>query len=219
MKCPHCLTAFHDISQQHVIGEDSTSHWTLYKRTCPTCAKFILTLKEGHDKFIVGGVAAYADSRVHFVYPTSMSRTALPPAVPAEFASDYKEACETLSVSPKASAALSRRCLQHILREKAGIKKGSLAEEIQQVIDSGQVPGHVSDSLDAVRHIGNFAAHPTKSKATGEILEVEAGEAEWNLDVIEALYEFYFIQPAIQQQKKEALNKKLAEAGKPLLGQ
>jgi hypothetical protein len=35
------------------------------------------------------------------------------------------------------------------------------------------------ESIDAVRNIGNFAAHPQKSTATGEILEVEFGESEW----------------------------------------
>jgi hypothetical protein len=103
----------------------------------------------------------------------------------------FTEACLTLTDSPKASAALSRRCLQHILREKAQVKPGNLAEEIQQVIDAAKVPSHISDSLDAVRNIGNFAAHPIKSKASGEIIDVEPGEAEWNLDVLEALFDFY----------------------------
>ncbi|MGA9972020.1 MAG: hypothetical protein WA757_14400 [Candidatus Acidiferrales bacterium] len=64
--------------------------------------------------------------------------------------------------------------------------------------------------------IGNFAAHPIKSKQTGEIVAVEPGEAEWNLDVLESLFDFYF-QPAILKEKKDALNKRLAEAGKPPL--
>ncbi len=39
--------------------------------------------------------------------------------------------------------------------------------------------------IDAVRVIGNFAAHPIKSKSTGEIVDVEPGEAEWNLNTLE----------------------------------
>jgi len=46
---------------------------------------------------------------------------------------------------------------------------------------------------------------------------VEAGEAEWNLDTLEGLFDFYFVQPAVLQAKKEALNKKLSGAGKPTL--
>jgi hypothetical protein len=45
-------------------------------------------------------------------------------------------------------------------------------------------------------------------------LPVELGEANWNLDVIEALFDFYFVQLAIIKKKKATLNKKLKEVGK-----
>lgn len=98
---------------------------------------------------------------------------------------------------------------------KSRCKKRDLANEIQQTIDSKSLPSHLSESIDAIRNIGNFAAHPLKSTSTGEIIDVEVGEAEWLLDVIEALFDFYFVQPAILKAKREALNKKLAEIGKP----
>jgi len=105
--------------------------------------------------------------------------------------------------------------MQHILREKLGATKSDLAREIQEVIDSRQLPTHVSDALDSVRNIGNFAAHPTKSKSTGEIVDVEPCEAEWNLDVIESLFDCCFVQPVLIAKKKEALNQKLKDIGKP----
>ena len=117
--------------------------------------------------------------------------------------------------SPKASAALSRRNLQAILRDKAGTKAKDLYDQIEEVIKSGTVPSHIAEELHAVRNIGNFAAHTIKSTNTGEILDVETGEAEWNLDVIESLFDFYFVQPAISAKRKSELNKKLKEAGKP----
>jgi hypothetical protein len=46
---------------------------------------------------------------------------------------------------------------------------------------------------------------------------VEPGEAEWNLDVLESLFDFYFVQPALHAKRKAALNPKLKEAGKPEL--
>lgn len=121
--------------------------------------------------------------------------------------------------SPKASAALGRRCLQHLLREKAGVRHPSLAQEIQDVIDSGNLPTHLTESIDAIRNIGNFAAHPMKSDTTGAILPVEPHEAEWTLDVLEALFDFYYVQPALLAKKREAMNAKLAEVGKPPLKQ
>jgi hypothetical protein len=79
------------------------------------------------------------------------------------------------------------------------------------------LPTHLVEIIDAVRNIGNFAAHPIKSKHTGEILPVEPEEAEWNLDVIEALFDFYYIQPALTAKKRAALDAKLKEAGKPAM--
>lgn len=66
-----------------------------------------------------------------------------------------------------------------------------------------------------MRNIGNFAAHPIKSTNTGEIIDVEPGEAEWLLDVLEGLFDFYFVQPAILKAKRDKLNQKLVDAGKP----
>jgi hypothetical protein len=65
-----------------------------------------------------------------------------------------------------------------------------------------------------VRNIGNFATHPLKSEKTGEILPVEPMEAEWNLDVLEALFDFYFVQPDVVRKKRAALDHKLKEAEK-----
>lgn len=215
MKCPHCLVSFHDNVQETPLGEDQTSHWTLLKNTCPACGKFIFLLGEKYNRSRVQNQNHYYNSRVLLCYPKGNSRTPLGPEVPAKFADDYREACVTLGDSPKASAALSRRCLQHLLREKSSVKPGNLINEIQQVIDSGKLPSHLTESLDAVRNIGNFAAHPTKSNSSGEIIEVEPGEAEWTLSVLESLFDFYFTQPDLLKKKKEALNKKLGEAGKP----
>ena len=215
MKCPHCTVTIHDNSAKSSIGDDSDGYWYYTCATCPECKRMILCLYGcDHDP------NQYSNVHRHTAYlfrPKVSGRAPVPPEVLDEFASDYKEACLVLADSPKASAALSRRCLQHILREKAGVKKGNLFDEIQEVINSGKLPSALADSLDTVRVIGNFATHPTKSKSSGEIVDVEPGEAEWNLDVIEALFDFYFVQPARIKAKRAALNKKLAKAGKPPL--
>jgi hypothetical protein len=131
------------------------------------------------------------------------------------YADDYREACLVLSDSPKASAALSRRCLQNLLREVEKVKPGNLADEIEQVIKGGKLPSFLVQSIDAIRNTGNFAAHPMKSQKSGEILPVEPGEAEWNLDVLESLFDFYFVQPKVIREKREVLDRKLEDAGKP----
>ena len=149
------------------------------------------------------------------VEPKVISRAPLPTEVPPRFANDYKEACLTIADSPKASAALSRRCLQNLLKEKAGTTRNNLAGQIDEVICSKQLPSYLSEALDAVRNIGNLAAHPIKNKSTGQIVEVEPGEAEWNLDTLEGLFDFYFVQPQILKRKRAKLNQKLKDTGKP----
>jgi hypothetical protein len=215
MKCPHCLVEVNPNFEQRYLGGDKETHWAVFFMNCPNsnCNKTIIDLASGQPSNYYN-VLEKVEWR-QTVRPFASSRPPVPPEVDVVFASDYNEACLILTLSPKASAALSRRCLQNILREKAGIKKGDLANEIQQIIDSKAVPSHLSESIDAIRNIGNFAAHPLKSTSTGEIVEVEVGEAEWLLDVIEALFDFYFVQPSILKTKREALNKKLSEIGKP----
>jgi Domain of unknown function (DUF4145) len=100
------------------------------------------------------------------------------------------------------------------LIEQRGVKQGNLINEIKEVVESGKLPADLAEALDAVRVIGNFAAHPIKSTNTGEIVDVEPGEAEWLLETLESLFEFYFVRPAVLQAKRDSLNAKLKEAGK-----
>lgn len=221
MICPHCLVGFHPSTEIIYLGSDKEGDWGIFKDLCPECEKIICILFRGNAIFEPDGefmdFKDYYDSTL--VYPRGSNRPPVPSEVPEKFAGDYKEACLILNDSPKASAALSRRCLQHLLREKAEVKPGNLVDEIEQVIKSGNLPSGLADAIDAIRNIGNFATHPIKSKSTGEIVPVEPGEAEWTLDVLESLFNFYFVQPEVLKRKREALNKKLKNAGKkPMKG-
>ena len=150
----------------------------------------------------------------YIFYPRGYVRP-VPPEVTGEYREDFEQASAVLLISPKASAALSRRCLQLLLRQKGGFHEKDLAPQIEAAINSGKLPSHLTEAIDGVRNIGNFAAHPVKSKVTGEIVNVEPGEAEWLLDTLEGLFDFYLVQPAALKAKRDALNAKLQEAGKP----
>jgi hypothetical protein len=222
MVCPHCRNNFH-YGQTHWsvgLGNDKDGGWVLSRAQCPSCNLFIMHL----ETLDIGGQApqgqvfAQHQNRIKksiLVRPKSASRAPVPNEVPGDIAQDYNEACLVFSDSPKASAALSRRCLQSLLRAAAGVKPGDLSDEIQQVIDGGKLPAGISDNIDAVRNIGNFAAHPIKSQSTGMVVPVEPHEAEWNLEVLESLFDHYYVQPARARAQREALNKKLQDAKKP----
>ena len=206
MKCPHCTIAFHDQEQQHHIENDSDGVWYVGYCRCSSCKKLVIRL---YSTDVHGfEISSY------LIRPKVAVRGPIPVEVPEKYAEDYTEACLVFADSAKASAAISRRCLQLLLRDEAKVTHGDLYSEIQELLDRETLPSHIAESLDAVRNIGNFAAHPIKSKSTGEIVPVELGEAEWNLDVLESLFDFYFVAPARTKARKDALNKKLADAGK-----
>ena len=76
------------------------------------------------------------------------------------------------------------------------------------------LPARLSDDLDSVRHVGNFAAHPIKDKETEAVADVEEGEAEWLLELLQDLLDAFFVAPAERKLRRAALNKKLESAGK-----
>lgn len=220
MKCPHCRVDFHENAVWVPLDEDEDGYWAVVKALCPACNRLVLRVGCGTVYRGPGGFRLTDVTSQYLFRPKTGSRAPCPQEVKAKsgsIAADYEEACLVLPDSPKASAALSRRCLQHVLREMAGTKSKDLFDQIQEVLDSGKLPSHIAESLDAVRAIGNFGAHPIKSKSSGEIVDVEPGEAEWNLEVLEGLFDFYYVQPAKTAARKAALNKKLADAGKPPL--
>lgn len=205
MKCPHCLEGIHYNPTYINITQDNIGMVQAEHLVCPACGKAVIHLKQMTGQ----GVQAWR----LLAYPKAIARSGVPTEVPQEFARAYKEACLVIADSENASAALSRRCLQHLLREQGKVKPQDLSREIDEAMP--KLPAHLADAIDAVRNIGNFAAHPLKSTNTGEVLDVEPGEAEWLLEVLEQLFDFYFVQPARLRARRDALNKKLAEVGKP----
>jgi hypothetical protein len=216
MKCPHCQTHFHDKPKSDLLAQDGSGVWGTLTRICPQCLKIVIEIVCA-EKYMGPGRGNYFHnvSQRFLGYPRAPNRPAPPPEVPRGFSDDYIEAALVLTDSPKASAALSRRCLQHILREKADVGPSSLAAEIDEILSRKMLPAHLAEAIDAIRNIGNFAAHPIKSTTSGEIVPVEPGEAEWNLDVLDGLFDFFFVQPKILKKRRAALDAKLSAAGKP----
>jgi hypothetical protein len=193
---------------------------------CPACSRLVISLMVYRldqaepmpvPTLIVGLVPA--PESIRLVYPRSAARPPIPKQVPDHIAEDYSEAALVLADSPKASAALSRRCLQTVLREKGNTKSKDLAPQIGEVLATHTLPSYIAEYLDAVRNIGNFGAHPLKSQSTGEIVAVEPGEAEWNLEVLDLLFDHYYVQPISAAARRAALDAKLKDFGKPPMKQ
>jgi hypothetical protein len=199
----------------------------IYYQICPSCKKYNIFGKfmPKEDRIANGyGGPLFEENpqnqeKVFMIYPRNKGHKPLSEYIPADYRKEIEEAYDVIADSAKASAALSRRLLQRFLRDVIRVKPGDLIEEIQQVLDSKKLPSYLEEEIDTVRNIGNFATHPTKAKYTGEIVDVEPGEAEGILSVLEGLCDFYFVSPAKSKKRKEELNNKLKKFGKPPLKQ
>jgi hypothetical protein len=220
MKCPHCGIHFHDNWNVEFFKrgngilqpscENISGYWIYRSAYCPNCRDVTIqmALSDGNQ-----------NPRTDWqqVYPIGANRGPVPSEVPQEIVQDYVEACNVLPISAKASAALSRRCLQNMLHA-GGYKAKDLAREIDLLLsepDPKKALTHkLRETVDAIRNFGNFSAHPIDDKTTLQVIDVEPHEAEWCLETIEELFEHLYVGPAAAKAKKAALNAKLAAAGK-----
>jgi hypothetical protein len=192
----------------HTVAESGSERIRTTFSECPNCRHIVVTLEELTPGFQGSGLIYE-----HTLWPLSSGRPPAPVEVPGSIADDYNEAALVFLFSPKASAALSRRCLQAVLLDKANVKAKDLSSQIAEVLPG--LPPHIAENLDMVRQVGSFADHPLKAKEPGLVVPVEPGEADWNLDVLEALFDFYYVRPSLEAGKRARLEAKLKQTGKP----
>jgi hypothetical protein len=132
--------------------------------------------------------------------PASQAKV-FPSYVPAVIMDDYEEACLIKDHSPKASATLSRRCLQGMIRDFWGIKKNRLVDEIEALKD--KVDELTWEAIDAVRKIGNIGAHMEKD--INLIIDVEPNEAALLIELIELLIKDWYITKYERQKRLESI--------------
>jgi hypothetical protein len=173
----------------------------------PECLEFTLQaeLREG-----AAGQAGYIYSgsqvfRQWSLIPESESKP-MPSYIPQPLISDYVEACLVRDLSPKASATLARRCLQGMIRDFFGVKKGRLVDEIEAI--RGSVDASTWSAIDAVRKIGNIGAHMEKD--INVIVEVDPGEAKLLINLIEMLFVEWYV---ARYEREERLRKLVEIAG------
>lgn len=153
---------------------------------CPKCNNFTIKAS-GNGEFTKG-----------LDVPLLPKSNALqfPEYVPASIRVDYEEACSIVFLSPKASATLSRRCLQSMIRDFWGIKKNTLFEEISAL--ESKVDKTQWDVLNVLRKLGNIGAHPEAD--VNLIIDIEPDDATKLLKVIELLIKQWYINRHDEQQ-------------------
>lgn len=216
MQCPYCKVGIRlDVksNQTFPAKRDSEFGYQLTFGSCPECEGFVALMHQGVHKFIDGESELVQITRTDRVYPMHIDRIS-DSRIPERYRKEYNEANSIMFASPKASATLSRRLLQQVIQQEYNIKRQNLEREIDEFIQLTEIPSHIRGAVDAIRHVGNFGAHANKYLNTGEIVDVEPGEADWLLEVLEEILISTFVSKQEEMERKEQLNEKLAALGK-----
>ena len=199
-KCKAELRPEHRTAQEITVRNPTPRVLKLVWTVCPNldCQEISLVLKiipvEGD---LANGQHVTTKPIHHWVLLPHAQGVALPSYIPDHLVNDYKEACAIKVLSPKASATLARRCLQGIIRKKWEVKPGRLVDELSQIKE--QIEPDLWDAIDAVRKVGNVAAHLAED--VNQIVEVHPKEAQLLIELIEILFKDWFIATAERQER------------------
>ncbi|WP_311238267.1 MULTISPECIES: DUF4145 domain-containing protein [unclassified Xanthomonas] len=128
--------------------------------------------------------------------PTSAEKP-MPDYIPSPILEDYREACAIVSLSPKASATLSRRCLQGMIRDFWNISGRTLHEEINKLED--KINPATFDAINAIKKIGNIGAHMERD--INVVVDVDPQEASLLIDMIEMLIKDWYVERHDREQR------------------
>ncbi len=174
----------------------------------PACRRFVLnvSLRDAHYKKEYGKWGAGDVLQTWQLIPSSKAKT-YPKYIPPVILDDYSEACLIADLSPKASATLSRRCLQGILRDFWKVKPSRLVDEIKAIED--KVEPEIWAAIDAVRKVGNIGAHMEAD--VNVIVDVDPDEAQLLIQLIETLLKEWYIARQKRQERLKAITEMAAE--------
>ena len=176
--------------------------------TCPNqdCKELTLKVSLHNAEYSprTGGFELEGDALKYFKLMPRSKAKPQPEYIPQEIRSNYQEACLILNDSPKASAAMSRRCLQGIVRDFWEIpsnKRGNLGAEINFIKD--KLNPDDWEAINAVRSVGDIGAHMEKDVNT--IIDVESEEADLLIQLIETFFQDWYV----AKHKRQNRNKRL----------
>lgn len=155
----------------------------------PKCQKFTFSLAMHAYSYVQGKGWVIGQGLESWNLIPPSSAKVLPDYVPQPIRDDYLEACKIRDLSPKASATLSRRCLQGMIRDFWGVVKARLVDEIDAIED--KLDTDTWEAIDSVRKIGNIGAHMEKD--INVIVEVEPEEAQMLIGLIELLVKDWYV--------------------------
>lgn len=208
--CPFCdrdttVTAERYSVSRHVFNHGNKDELRSLKSVVivcpnPTCKRFMLrvALESGH--YVATAFQPGKEITSWQLVPAAAMRN-IPDYVPQQIRDDYREACLIRDLSPKASATLSRRCLQGMIRDFWGVRKNRLVDEIDALHD--KVDPVTWQAINAVRKIGNIGAHMEKD--INLVIDVEPIEAGLLIGLIETLISEWYVARQAREERMAQL--------------
>jgi hypothetical protein len=176
------------------IASDETHPRAVMVARCPSCQGLVIGFYFNDNRFpSLPGVPTMLGTG-QLIWPIDVRPDHAPDGLESPAKNTYAEARRILPFSPMGAAVLCRRCLQHVIRTKFGISKKTLHEEIGEAIKRPELSKNTQGTLDHIRTIGNWGAHPSVDQAS-TIIEVTPEEADYCLDVLELLFEDLYVRP------------------------
>ena len=192
--CPHCHknTSLDPAPIKYTHGYDEYTTQAFWKHShgivwwmgvCNACEKPVLVLNKGE-----------------VIYPSPVPKPT-EQSIPEMIRTDLDEAkiC-TSSGAYRAAAVMARRAMQVAALDK-GAKADKLVSQIAELQNGGKITTDLKDWADAVRWVGNDAAHPNGVPVTKE-------DAEDVLHLAEQFLHVLYVAPALAASIKKRLGKK-----------
>ncbi len=166
--CPHCGNT----APQRLCGVVNSAQYSRgtenYILTqCETCQKALLYREYDPARAYVGPFLFDLDDCTR-VWPSSGE---LHDAVPAEVKRHYSEAVLIKSRAPNAFANQIRCSLEAVCKDR-GATGHTLAANLKQLADRGEIPQTLATMTDALRQLGNIGSHAGDEKVEREFVPV-----------------------------------------------
>ncbi len=189
--CPYCQSSYalhyqtygvSIVNNSNCICQEG-SHYAVKLEyfTCPKCKNTVVFAE---------GTGDYIKFNRKQLLPASTAKQ-FPTFIPEPIRQDYEEAYSILELSPKASATLSRRCIQGMIHNYWNIRLKNLNQEISALKD--KIDPSLWNAIDALRQLGNIGAHMEKDINT--IVDIDSDEAEKLLRLVEILIKEWYVIP------------------------
>ena len=192
--CPHCCNRaphtllcsqhYESIGWTTADGDKMPYDAMYFIARCETCKEIIIYHSIEDNDF----------NSSELIWPS----VGLDQTVPKEISHIYEEAVRIKHIAPNAFAVQIRRALEALCKDRK-TKNQSLARQLKELSDKGEIPTTLSEASDILRLIGNVGAHASET-------DVHPLQAMAIDNFFKAIVEYVYVSPTKIKEFKEQMN-------------